>query len=710
VSPDRIARFVVAHRRTVLAAWLLLAIAGFASSQAASSALSTRFEVPGEAARVNAEVLERFGGDGGFAPIVSVVTVADGKGATSPDAVRALRDALRRVTRAVPGARVVSYASTHDRAFVSPDGRTSFALVYPPGAKQADDGNARIEAVRAALGDATVAGGSFHVTSYDALRSGGGGDSGLPLLAEVLLGGVGALLVLAFVFGSLLAFVPLLMAVLAIPTTFLAVWGLTTVTSVSAVVTFLIALIGLGVAIDYSLIVVTRWREERQRGVPDDEAVVRAMATAGRTVVLSGCTVAIGLLALIVLPVAFVRSIGYGGLLIPLVSVAVALTALPALLSWAGPRLDWPHVRRGDAASRPWRAWSTFVVRHRWPAALLALAILGGLAVPALSLRVGSPDAGALAQTGDARAGLIALERAGLGRGVLSPYVVLTHAPPKALGRALERVPGVQIASAPAGRDWRRGGVAEMLVVPDGDAVSRDTLVVLRAAARTLPGATAVGGEAAASQDFVQSVYGDVPIMLALIALVTYVLLVRAFRSLLLPLKAILLNLVSVAAALGVLVLVWQDGHGSQAIWGVPATGSITEFVPLMVFAFLYGLSMDYEVFILARTREEYDATHSTDEAIIRGLSRTGRLVTSAALILCLAFAALAAAPGTDVKIFATALGAGILLDATVVRALLVPALVSLFGRWNWWLPALPARLLRVERSSARPPTPRSSP
>ncbi len=184
--------------------------------------------------------------------------------------------------------------------------------------------------------------------------------------------------------------------------------------------------------------------------------------------------------------------------------------------------------------------------------------------------------------------------------------------------------------------------------------------------------------------------------MIALIALLTFGLLARAFRSVLLALKAIVLNVVSVGAAWGVMTLVWQHGYGSRALFGIPATGTITQWVPLMVFAFLFGLSMDYEVFILARTREEYDITGSTGEAVVRGIARTGRLVTSAALILFLSFVALGTGPQTDIKILATGLGAGILLDATVVRALLVPALVSLFGRWNWWMPSLPRRLLRI--------------
>jgi RND superfamily putative drug exporter len=238
--------------------------------------------------------------------------------------------------------------------------------------------------------------------------------------------------------------------------------------------------------------------------------------------------------------------------------------------------------------------------------------------------------------------------------------------------------------------------------LPTADANSdagRTTFDAVRKAAHVGNAPARVGGDAADRADFIAAVYGNFPLMVAVIAVITFLLLVRAFRSLLLPLKAVLLNVLSVCAAWGILVLIWQRGYGSNVIWGIPSTGAITAWVPLMVFAFLFGLSMDYEVFILARMREEYDRTGSTDEAIIQGIGRTGRLVTCAALILTLAFVSLASAPVTDLKIFATGLAAGILLDATVIRALLVPALVSLMGRWNWWLPTLPARLLRVAPS-----------
>jgi RND superfamily putative drug exporter len=418
--------------------------------------------------------------------------------------------------------------------------------------------------------------------------------------------------------------------------------------------------------------------------------------------VFSGTTVAIGLLAMVVLPLPFLRSIGYAGMLIPLISVIVALTLLPVVLSKVGDRLDWPHVRSDDQASRSWTSWARLVVRRRWAAVAGATLVLAALALAATSLQPGSANVNALSKHGDARTGLVALERSGIGAGALQPIEVLSSASdPVRVGAAL-RVSGIHGAVAPGGPDWRRGATAVVDAIPvaDGSTSSgRDTISRARTAAHAVGADVRVGGLGAENADFVSAIYGSFPVMIALIALLTFLLLARAFRSLLLPLKAVILNLISVAAAWGVITLVWQEGHGSSLLWGIAASHSVTAWIPLMVFAFLFGLSMDYEVFILARMREEFDRTGSTDTAVVRGIGRTGRLVTSAALILFLAFVSMASGPQPDVKVFATGLAAGIMLDATVIRALLVPAVVSLFGRWNWWLPPGPARWLRVEPS-----------
>jgi len=212
-----------------------------------------------------------------------------------------------------------------------------------------------------------------------------------------------------------------------------------------------------------------------------------------------------------------------------------------------------------------------------------------------------------------------------------------------------------------------------------------------------------MAGDEPQSRDFSRTVYGNFPYMLAFVVVLTYVLLARAFRSLVLPLKAVLLNLVSLGAAYGIIVFIFQQGHGSQTIWGVPGTGVVISWIPLMIFAFLYGISMDYEVFMLTRMREVYDETGDTNRAIEIGLERTGKLVTSAALILMFAFLVLSSSPGLDIKQFGIGLAAGIIFDATVIRALLVPSIMKLMGRWNWWLPHPAARLLLVPPSTPLP-------
>jgi RND superfamily putative drug exporter len=330
--------------------------------------------------------------------------------------------------------------------------------------------------------------------------------------------------------------------------------------------------------------------------------------------------------------------------------------------------------------------------------------VIIALALAATDLQLGGSDADTVARSGDAKQALVALEAAGIGEGALLPHEILVEGgtDPERVAARLSAVDGVHGAVAPAAPDWRRAGTALVEAIPVADSGVGAGKATLDAVRRTAHGAgpgVRVGGEPAANDDFIDAVYGGFPLMIALIGVTTFILLARAFRSLLLPAKAIVLNVLSVAAAWGVMVLVWQKGYGSELLWGIQATGSIPSWLPLMAFAFLFGLSMDYEVFILSRMREEYDRTGSTELAVVRGIGRTGRLVTSAALILFLAFTAMASGPDTEIKMFATALATGILVDATVIRALVVPAVVMLMGRWNWWLPTLPARLLRVEPS-----------
>jgi RND superfamily putative drug exporter len=709
-----LAGWVMRHTRLVVGVWLVIWIAAIAALGPAGSSLSQQFNVPGrEGFETNTELAEIYGAGGDVAPIVPVVKLADGKTVDSPGVTEDLEAALARVEAAVPRSMTASYASTGDRAFVSDDGRTTFALVYITAKGGVDPGQEEARAAQAALTGITVGGSAVEVTGLDALRASAGDNEGdgAGVVLGTLVAALGALLVLAFVFRSLMAFVPLLMALVAIPTTFLLVWPLASITDVSVIVQFLVALVGLGIAIDYALLIVVRWREERQRpDVTNEMAVRNAMQHAGTAVVFSGTTVAISLLALLVLPVPFMRSIGVAGLLIALVSVLVAVTLLPVVLATVGPRLDWPRNRRDAQASRGWSAWARLIVRHRWPAALASTAVLGGLVIAAANIHLGNPLAASLSNDGPARSGLDKLEDSGIGTGPLSPFDALVRSgDPDEVAAAFANVDGVRSAAAPV--DWRRDGTAIVVVFPTVDGNSpagRDTLDRLRGDADALPAEVTIGGEAAQGADFLEAVYGNFPLVVALISILTFILLARAFRSLLLPLKAVLLNLLSVAAAWGLIVLVYQKGVGSEAIWGIEATQAINVELPVAVFAFLFGISMDYQVFIISRMREAYDRTGSTERAVVEGIGRTGRLVTSAALILFLAFVAFALQPGTEAKIFATALGGGILIDATIIRGVLAPAVVALFGRWNWWLPNRAARILRVDRSPAatEPPAP----
>ena len=718
---ESLTRWVLAHKRTVALTWLVLTIAGIMASGPASEALELEFSVPDkEGWETNVAIAERYQGTGGdAAPLVPVVTLPEGESVDSPAVSADLEVIDERLAEALPAARIASYASTGDETFVSDDGTTIFAVIYPqPDPDSAFGENpAAEEAASAALEGSTVAGEPVKLTGFDALFEDSGADSeDTGVLLEALLGGLGALAVLTFVFASFLALVPLLMAFASIMTTFLLLLGLTELTTVSPIVQFLIALLGLGVAIDYSLIVVSRWREERAHGATGDEAVQKAMETAGRAVLFSGITVAIGLLALIALPLPFLRSMGYGGMLIPLVSTLAALTLLPVVLAKAGARLDWPHRRTDDKASRAWTRWAEAVSRRRWVAAGAGMAVILALVVVATDMQLGASDANTASQSGDSRDGLDALVGAGIGEGSLLPHEILIEGStdPDQVAAELRDVEGIHGAVAPEDEAWRRDGTAIVEAIPIADSGSSEgeaTLAAVRETAHAAGDDVLVGGQPAANDDFIEAVYGSFPLMIALIIVTTFILLARAFRSILLPLKAIVLNVLSVAAAWGVMVLVWQHGYGSELVWGIEATGSIPSWIPLMVFAFLFGLSMDYEVFILSRMREEYDRTGSTDTAVVAGIGRTGRLVTSAALILFLSFVALASSPGTDIKIFATGLGAGILLDATIIRALIVPAVILLMGRWNWWMPSLPARLLGVKPSAlaARGGVPRES-
>jgi putative drug exporter of the RND superfamily len=705
----RLAHVIMRRRKSVIAVWLVLTIFGAFSAQEVSKRWFQSFSIPGYSAyEANQRTLKTFG-SGEQAPLVAVFH-------SSGDVTKAtgIQRAVAAAAGVNPGSRVSSYFSTGDRVYVSKDGHTTFAEIYPPGMPNFSS-SVHVKEVRARMKAATPAGVQSYLTGRDPLQEASSGSSGGPnVLTEGLIAGTGALIILFFVFGTLPAvLMPIAVAVASILNTFTLIWGLTYITNVSIIVQFLIALVGLGVAIDYALLMIFRFRDELREGEDVETALVETMTHAGRSVIVSGTTVAVGLLSMIVLPLPFIRSIGIGGMLIPAVSVLTAITLLPALLAVMGEKINRLRVMprrlmdRGHPEDGFWGRWAGTVTRHPGIVATIGLVIVGLLVYEGLQLNPSEAQAKNLPGSGDAIVGRDALTRAGVSAGVLKPLEVLVEngGDPKAVAAKLDRTPGVVGAAVPAG--WRKDGTSIVEAFASSDGASKQGKHTIKVVQKELNGTDAtLGGVAAEDQDFVKAVYSKFPYVLAFVVLLTFILLARAFRSLVLPLKAVVLNLLSLAAAYGIIVFIFQQGHGSEAIWHVQATQAIIAWIPLMIFAFLFGLSMDYEVFMLTRMREAYDETGDTNHAIQLGLARTGKLVTSAALVLMFAFFVLSMSPGVDVKQFGIGLAAGIIFDATVIRALLVPSLMTLFGRWNWWLPEWAAKALFVRRSPMPPPAP----
>ncbi|HEY3962124.1 MAG TPA: MMPL family transporter [Gaiellaceae bacterium] len=707
----RLAHLIARHRWKVIAAWIVLTLfGGFAAGQV-SKRWYQSFSIPGKPAyEASQRELKAF--DTGVRPPNVVVFHTSGDATTNA----AIKAAMARVSSANPSARTSSYFSTHNLMYVSKDRHTTFMEVYLPGTSTfSSKSGAKQMRARAAAG--LPAGVTVNVTGHDPLEeassNGGGGSSSI--LLEAIVGGLGALVILLFVFGTLPAvLMPIAVAIAAILNTYTLVWGLTYITNVSIIVQFLIALVGLGVAIDYALLMIFRFRDELREGEDVETALVETLTHAGRSVIISGSTVAVGLLSMIVLPLPFIRSMGIGGMLIPAVSVLAAITLLPAMLAVLGTRINSVRVMpkrfvdRGHPEDGAWGRWARLVLRRPWIVATIGIVIVAVLATIGTRLNPNESQLKNFPGNGTAIAGRAMLADAGISPGVMKPFDPLVENGGNAqlVADKLSKVPGIAGATVPPGPAWHKGQdtIVEAFPAIDGAAPGIQGLINRANAALKGTGAT-LTGTPAVDRDFVHAVYGNFPYVLAFVLILTLVLLARAFRSIVLPIKAAILNLVSLGSAFGIVVFVFQEGHGSS-LWGITATGAITAWIPLMIFAFLFGLSMDYEVFMLTRMREAYDETGSTNRAIELGLARTGKLVTSAALILMFAFLVLSSSPGFEIKEFAIGLAAGIIFDATVIRALLVPALMKLLGEANWWMPHWTRRVLFIPPRDVVPAKP----
>ena len=719
---DKLCSFVLGRKRLVRMIVILLLLAGGGAIALLIPNMDERNAYPGLAGyKANQKIMETYGNGGYERPFVPVVTLPEGQRADSPATTQAIGRAFADAAEKVD-ARVVSYADTGDEAFLGEGGRTTFGLVFGGPVEQGGlPGSALGEApelgplISEAMRAELPPGSEVRVTGLDALATGADqGGLNVPVKLIVTIGA--AIVVLLYVFRSALAFVPLLTALVAVPISFLGLLAASPFISVHETTVIMLPLFGIGIAIDYALILVTRWREEEAKGHHGDDAVRRAMATSGHAIVFSAGAVAIGLVTMVLLPIPLLRSLGVGGMMVTAASALVSLTLLPLLLSSSGRRLEKrreagrerPGLEREASAGRFWTAVAERVIRFRWLTAALAGGVLVVLSVTALGLNLSVPTTDRLAESGPGREGLTALTDAGVPSGTLTSFDVYVPGgtDPAEVADTLRATDGVYAVAAPDTDAWRADGSAVITVLPEhegGATAGEDTIARVVGA---VPDGTLVGGNVTQQIDYVDVTYTAFPWMLAVLSLVTFVMLARAFRSLILPLKAIVLNLLSLGAVLGAMVILWQWGWGTEALLGIKPDGSIGTFVPVTIFAFLYGLSMDYEVFILARMREEYDRTGSTREAVVRGVGRTGRLVTCAALILFCSFASMASGGELDVSIFASGIALGIIIDATLIRGLLVPAVVAMMGKWNWWLPAGAARLLRVEPSPLRDEAP----
>jgi RND superfamily putative drug exporter len=577
---------------------------------------------------------------------------------------------------------------------VSADGRTAYALVDLPGQGAADLAAAGrvLEEVRAGV---QVAGLQVEVGGLT-LEEGSG--SGPP--SEVI-GVAAAAVILLVAFGSLLAMgMPLMVGVMGAACGIAAIGLAAHVVEMPGFAVPVAAMIALGVGIDYSLLVVTRFRDGLTDGLPAEDAAVLAQTTAGRSVLFAGTTVVIASLGLVLMNLKLITGVALGIAAAVVVTMLAALTLLPALLGFARERIDrfgLPHRRSRGNAATPARRWSLAVQRRPvlWTAASLGL--LAVLSVPALDMRLGFGDAGTRSPDDSARRAYDLLAE-GFGPGVNGPLVVAARLPGQdpgtveTLAAALRATPGVAAVSPPVTNG--EGTAALLQVIPaSGPQAEATADLVHRLGEDVVPrallgtGATgSVGGQTAAAVDFADYTAARLPLFLAVVLGLSFVLLTVVFRGVLVALKAVVVNLLSIGAALGAVVAVFQWGWGAGLL-GLQAAGPVEAWVPMMLVAIVFGLSMDYEVFLLSRIREEYDRTGDNSSAVAEGLARTARVITAAAAIMVCVFGSFVLGSARELQLFGFGLAVAILLDATIVRMVLVPAAMELLGARNWWIP-----------------------
>jgi RND superfamily putative drug exporter len=702
---QRLARSCYRRRRRVLLGWVILLIGLSVLSGSFKGAFNNKFELPGSDSQKAFDLVKQsgFAERGGFG---GQIVFEASPGVNDPAVRRTMEDLFTRLEREIPNTKIVSPYTPEGQRQISADGRIAYAEInladrsnadYRDAAKKA---KAAVKAIKQPGLRTELGGDLFATASF-------GGAEGVGVLA--------AIVILLVAFGSLLAMgLPLLTAVFGIGC------GIAVIGLVANVVTMpdftnqAASMIGIGVGIDYALFIVTRYRTSLHDGHSPEASVVIAMDTAGRAVLFAGITVVIALLGMLSMGLQIPRGVAIGSSLAVLFTMLAALTMLPAVLGFVGHNIDKFHIGRkpktGESQSREsfWHRWSRVIQRRPWPAAIVGLVVLLAFALPVFDMRLGFGDSGNRPTTDTTRRAYDLLSD-GFGKGFNGPLLLAARTPRDGrdlqsldqLRRAIEQIPNVAAVSPLIPN--ADGTAAIMQVYPKTSPQDEATNKLVKQLRKEVIPRVAgnsgvevhVGGLTAAAEDFASFTSRRMPIFMGAVLALSFLLLMWVFRSLLVPLKAVIMNLLSIGAAFGVIVAVFQYGWGRSLI-GVGKEGPIEAWAPMMLFAVVFGLSMDYEVFLLSRIREEYDRTHDNALAVADGLAQTARVITAAAAIMICVFSSFVLNSEYALKLFGLGLAVAVLFDATIVRLVLVPATMELLGDRNWWLPGWLDRLLPV--------------
>ncbi|HZX03344.1 MMPL family transporter [Kribbella sp.] len=669
----RVSGWAMRHAGLALVLWVLVLAAVTGAATVVGANYQSDNSLPGTDSQRVTDLFTAHQPKGDTAS-VQIVVRADG----GLDADKARVESMLAAVRTLPQVSAIAdpFGGQGD---LSTDRRTAFATVSLDVAAA----DMPVDGVRAIIhraqdfarpGFQVEVGGDLARSASD---SSGGASEGAGVLA--------ALVILVFLFGSLLAAtLPLLTAVFAVGSTVGLLMLASHLFKVPEYTTPVMMLVGLGVGIDYALLIFSRYRHELLKGEADPKIV--ALDTAGRSVMFAGCTVVIALLGLLALGLGSLQGIALGVTMTVLMTMLAAVTLLPSLLTLFGKRIE-RSVRKHAAKQRRtpgagWRKLAGTVQRGPWVPLVLGVVALAALSLPALGMRLGFADAGTDDPAKTSRKAYDLLAE-GFGPGFNGPLVVVSEGDAQLLGQTLAKDPGIAAVTPP--QVTPDGKITTVLAFPKSapqDAATSDLVQRLRK--DTLPkleGTYLVGGATAAADDFAAAVSKRLPIFVLVVVGLSAVLLMAVFRSVLIPLKAAVLNLLSIGASLGVITLVFQHGwFGAQA-------GPIEAFVPVMIFAIVFGLSMDYEVFLVSRVHEEWRRTRDAREAVREGLASTGSVITAAAAIMIVVFAAFLLSPDRMLKQFGLGLATAVLLDALLIRCVIVPAVLRLFGQRAWWLP-----------------------